>query len=82
MAYGELEGAVKIVTDAEFGEILGVHIVGGRATELIGTAVLAMKLEATADDLARAIMVHPTFSESLSLAAQDVSHSALYLPKR
>jgi dihydrolipoamide dehydrogenase len=82
MAYGELEGAVKIITDAEFGEVLGVHIVGGRATELIGTAVLAMKLEATADDLARAIMVHPTFSESLSLAAQDVSQSALYLPKR
>jgi dihydrolipoamide dehydrogenase len=82
MAYGELEGAVKIVADAEFGEILGVHIVGGRATELIGTAVLAMKLEATADDLARTIMIHPTFSESLSLAAQDVSQSALYLPKR
>jgi len=82
MAYGELEGAVKIVTDAEFGEILGVHIVGGRATELIGTAVLAMQLEATADDLARTIMVHPTFSESIPLAAQDVSNTALYLPKR
>jgi len=81
MAYGELEGAVKIVADAEFGEILGVHIVGGRATELIGTAVLAMRLEATAEDLAKTIMVHPTFSESLSLAAQDVSASALYLPK-
>ena len=82
MAYGELDGAVKIVADAEFAEILGIHIVGGRATELIGTAVLAMKLEATADDLAKTMMVHPTFSESLSLAAQDVSQSALYLPKR
>jgi len=82
MAYDQLDGAVKVVADAEFGEILGVHIVGGRATELIGTAVLAMRLEATADDLARTIMVHPTFSESLSLAAQDVSQSALYLPKQ
>lgn len=82
MAYGETDGAVKIVTDGEFGEILGVHIVGGRATELIGTAVLAMKLEATADDLARTMMIHPTFSESISLAAQDVSQTALYLPKR
>ena len=82
MAYGDLEGAVKIVADAEFGEILGVHIVGARATELIGTAVLAMQLETTADDLARTIMVHPTFSESIPLAAQDVASSCIYLPKR
>jgi len=81
MSYGELEGAVKIVSDAEYGEILGVHIVGGRATELIWGAVLAMRLESTAEDLARSILVHPTFSESVAMAAQDVLGWALYLPK-
>ncbi len=81
MSYGELEGAVKIVSDAEYGEILGVHIVGGRAAELIWGAVLAMRLESTAEDLARSILVHPTFSESIAMAAQDVLGWALYLPK-
>lgn len=82
MAYGSLDGAVKIVTDSEYGEILGVHIVGANAVELIGEAVLAMKMEATAEDLANAIRVHPTFSEALMEAARDASGSALYLPKR
>jgi len=82
MAYGQLDGAVKIVSEAKYGEILGVHIVGGRATELIWGAGLAMRLEATAEDLARTIVVHPTFSESMAMAAQDALGWALYLPKR
>ncbi|MBW2061543.1 MAG: dihydrolipoyl dehydrogenase [Deltaproteobacteria bacterium] len=82
MSYDEMEGAVKIVSEAQYGEILGVHIVGGRAAELIWGAVLAMQLESTAEDLARSITVHPTFSESMAMAAQDVSGWALYLPKR
>ena len=81
MSYGELDGAVKIVSDAEYGEILGVHIVGPRATELIWGAVLAMQLEATAEDLARTMMVHPTFAESIAMASQDALGWALYLPK-
>ncbi len=81
MSYGELDGAVKIVSDAEYGEILGVHIVGPRATELIWGAALAMRLEATVEDLARTIMVHPTFSESIAYAAQDALGWALYLPR-
>jgi dihydrolipoamide dehydrogenase len=82
MSYGELDGAVKIVSDAEYGEILGVHIVGAHATELIWGATLAMQMEATAEDLARTILVHPTFSESIAMAAQDNMGWALYLPKR
>jgi dihydrolipoamide dehydrogenase len=82
MSYGELDGAVKIVSDAEYGEILGVHIVGAHATELIWGATLAMQMEATAEDLARTILVHPTFSESIAMAAQDSMGWALYLPKR
>ena len=82
MSYGELDGAVKIVSDAEYGEILGIHIVGDRATDLIWGASLALQMEATAEDLAKMIVVHPTFSESVAMAAQDAMGWALYLPKR
>ena len=82
MAYGDLDGAVKIVSDATYGEVLGIHIVGARATELIWGASLAIQMEATAEDLARTIMVHPTFSESVANSAQDAMGWALYLPKR
>lgn len=82
MARGEVDGAVKIVSDAEYGEILGVHIVGEGATELIGEAALAMQLECTADELAHSIRVHPTFSEAVMDAARDACAWALYLPKR
>lgn len=81
MAYSEMEGAVKVVTDSEYGEVVGIHIVGSRATELIGIAVMAMQLESSAEDLARSIMVHPTFSEALVMASQDAGGWALYLPK-
>lgn len=82
MAYDEVDGAVKVVSDARYGEILGVHIVGTNATELIGEAVLAMQLEATVQELALSIRVHPTFSEAVVDAARDVGNWALYLPRR
>jgi dihydrolipoamide dehydrogenase len=81
MAYNEVDGAVKIVSDARYGEILGVHIVGTNATEVIGEAVLAMQLEATVQELSRSIRIHPTFSEALVDAARDVKSWALYLPR-
>jgi len=82
MALNEVDGAVKIVSDSEYGEILGIHIVGANATELIGEAVLAMQLECTANELARSIRVHPTFSEAIVDAAKDAMGWALYLPRR
>jgi dihydrolipoamide dehydrogenase len=82
MVRGEMAGAVKVVTDARFGAILGVHIVGNNATELVGEAVMAMQLEATVNELANSIRVHPTFSESVVDAARDAKNWALYLPKR
>ncbi len=82
MALDEVDGAVKIVSDAEYGEILGVHIVGANATELIGEAGLAMQLECTANELANGIRVHPTFSEAVVDAARDAMSWALYLPRR
>ena len=81
MAENRVEGSVKIITDSEYNDILGVHIVGENATELIGEAVLAMQLECTADELAAGIRVHPTYSEAIVDSARDVLNWALYLPK-
>lgn len=81
MVRNQVDGAVKIVSDARYGEILGVHIVGSNATELIGEAVLAMQLEATVQEVARSIQVHPTFSEAVVDAARDAKNWALYLPR-
>ncbi len=78
----EVDGAVKIVSEAQYGEILGVHIVGSGATELVGEAVLAMQLECTAREFARSIRIHPTFSEAVVDAARDAEKWALYLPRR
>jgi dihydrolipoamide dehydrogenase len=82
MCRDEMNGIVKIVSSSKFGEILGVHIVGGSATDLVGEGVLAMQLECTVGDLARSIRAHPTFSETLVDSARDAEGWALYLPKR
>lgn len=82
MARDEMLGAVKVVSEPRYGEILGVHIVGANATELIGEAVMAMQLQATVRELAYSIRVHPTFSESVVDAARDALNWALYLPRR
>jgi dihydrolipoamide dehydrogenase len=82
MSRNEMDGAVKIISDARYGEILGVHIVGAHATELVGEAVLAMQLEATARELAKGIRAHPTFSENVVEAARDAANWALYLPRQ
>jgi len=80
--YGERTGMVKIVADAKYGEILGVNIFGPHATDLIGEAVLAMRLEGTAQDIAQAIHPHPTLTEALKEAALDVDGMALHMPPR
>ncbi len=63
------EGAAKVVADADTGELLGLHIVGPRATELIMEGTMAMALEATVEDLAHTIHPHPTLSEGIMEAA-------------
>ncbi len=82
IARHETFGAVKIVADAKYRIIYGVHIVGPHATELIGEAVLAMQLEYTTDELAASMRIHPTFSEAVVDAARDAEKWALYLPKK
>jgi dihydrolipoamide dehydrogenase len=76
----ETEGMIKIVADKKHGEILGVHIIGPHATELIAEAVLAIEMEVTADELAHTIHPHPTLSEGLGEAAMLLSGGALHLP--
>jgi dihydrolipoamide dehydrogenase len=79
---GERSGFVKIIAEAKYGEILGVNIFGAHATDLIGEAVLAMRLEGTAQDMAQAIHPHPTLTEALKEAAFDVDGMALHIPPR
>ncbi len=80
MSYGEVEGNVKVIADAKLGQVLGVHIVGEHATEMIGGVAAALQLETTVDELAYTLSMHPTFSENIAMAAQDALNWALYLP--
>ncbi len=75
-AKGELSGQVKMITEKPSGRVLGVHIIGEHATELIAEAVLAIKMGATARDLAETIHAHPTLAEGLwEVARKSLSHS-------
>lgn len=62
---GQHEGFVKVVADAKYGEVLGVHIIGPQATELIAEAVTAIELEATVDEMMFTIHAHPTLAEAM-----------------
>ena len=74
---GQHEGFVKIVSDAKYGEILGVHIIGPMATELIAESVVALQMECTADELANIIHAHPTLSEAMLDGANAVFGMAI-----
>ena len=75
---GERRGLVKIITETKYGQILGVHIIGPRATELIAEATLAMKLEASPQEITATIHAHPTLSEALREAALDVTGETIH----
>jgi dihydrolipoamide dehydrogenase len=72
MILGETEGFVKVVADAKFDEVLGVHIIGPHATDLLAEACVAMGLEATAEELGHIMHAHPTLSEAVMEAAEAV----------
>ena len=76
---GETEGFVKIVADKQYDEVLGVHMIGPRSTELVAEAVLALRLECTAEELMRTIHAHPTFSEAIGEAAHATHGGAIHL---
>jgi len=79
VAAGDSEGFVKVITDAKTGEVLGAHILGNEAPELIAEYVLAMNAELTTDDVHRAIHAHPTLSEALMEAAAATSGEAIHI---
>jgi len=74
----ESGGLVKFVSEKKYDELLGVHIVGPRATELISEACAALELEATSESIARTIHAHPTLSEALMEAAEDVAGHSIH----
>jgi dihydrolipoamide dehydrogenase len=75
----ETEGFVKIVADRTYDEVLGVHMIGLRATELVAEATLALRLECTVEELLRAIHAHPTMAEAVGEAAHATHGAAIHL---
>ncbi len=82
LAMGETEGFVKIIADKKYGEILGVHIIGASATEIIAEAAAVMKLEGTLEELVNTIHAHPTIAETIMEAAHCALGEPIHLPKR
>jgi dihydrolipoamide dehydrogenase len=79
VASNQPDGFVKMLVDPKYGEILGAHIVGADATEMIAEYCLGMKLEATAEDIHNTIHAHPTLSEAIMEAAADVFDEAIHI---
>jgi dihydrolipoamide dehydrogenase len=75
----EIDGFVKIVADTKYDEVLGVHMIGPRSTELVAEATLALRLESTVEELIRTIHAHPTFSEAIGEAAHALHGAAIHL---
>ena len=82
LAAGETAGIVKVVADAATDRVLGVHIFGAQASELVAQAVIAMEFGATAEDLALTMCAHPTLSEALHEAALGVGGHAIHMVNR
>ncbi|MCH7695011.1 MAG: dihydrolipoyl dehydrogenase [Proteobacteria bacterium] len=78
-AMGETTGMVKMLSDANTDRVLGVHIFGPSASELITEAVIAMEFDASAEDIARTIHAHPSLSEAMHEAALAVDKRALHI---
>ena len=73
-------GMVKIVSEKKSGKILGVHIIGPHATDMIGEAVVGMTMGMTVEDLARAVHPHPTLSEAIMESALSLCGGAIHMP--
>ena len=76
---GETEGFVKIVAEKKYDEVLGVHIIGPRATDLIAEASVALRLECTGEELVHTIHAHPTFAEAIGEAAHGLHGGAIHI---
>jgi dihydrolipoamide dehydrogenase len=75
---GETDGFVKIIRHGRTDRVLGIHIIGPRAADMIAEGVLAMEFGASSEDIARTIHGHPTFAEALMEAAMGASQCSIY----
>jgi dihydrolipoamide dehydrogenase len=82
LASAQAEGMVKILADKEHDTVLGVHILGPGASELIAEAVTVMEYDGSAEDVARTVHAHPTLSETVKEAALDVADRAIHAPPK
>jgi dihydrolipoamide dehydrogenase len=78
-AMQETDGMVKVLSDVATDRVLGVHILGAQASELIGQAVMALEFDASSEDIARTVFAHPTLSEALHEAALAVENRAIHV---
>lgn len=74
----DLDGQIKVLADADTDEILGVHMIGARAADMIAEAVIAMEFRASSEDIARSSHAHPTFTEAFKEACLDVNDRAIH----
>ena len=79
MAVGDVDGFVKVIYDAKYGEMLGCHIIGSEATNLISEASIARKLETTYKEVLSTIHPHPTLSEAIMEATADAFGEAIHI---
>jgi dihydrolipoamide dehydrogenase len=79
---GEITGMFKVIADVRDGSVLGVHVVGAHAADLVHEAALAMQLKATATQVAEMIHAHPTLSEGMMEAMEDVDGLAIHLARK
>jgi dihydrolipoamide dehydrogenase len=78
LALGETDGFAKVVCDGETGEVLGVHLIGPHATDIISEAALAMRMECTSEEIGDLVHPHPTISEALMEATKAVTNKAIH----
>ena len=78
-AMGDTEGMVKVVADEEYGELLGVHMIGPEVTELLGELSLGRLLEGTTNEVGWLVHSHPTLSEALKEAALAADGKAIHI---
>jgi dihydrolipoamide dehydrogenase len=82
LAAGENEGMIRVIADAQTDRILGVHVIGAQASELIAQAVISMEFSASAEDLGLIMFAHPTLSEGMHEAAQSARGHAIHMVNR
>lgn len=82
LSMGDTTGMVKVIAEPKYGEVVGVHIMGLQATELIAEAVLGIQMEATFEEFGRTVHAHPTLSEGIMEAGLDIAAEAINMPAK